>query len=82
MSYCDLCHCYDDEHTDGAPDMCMGRFYKPTREFFFSKEVMGEEYCKYDWGTKKNWQGDTITCMCESCFKSLDRLGQIVWREK
>ena len=79
MSYCDLCHCYDDEHTDGEPDMQSGRYYKPIREYFYSKEVMGEKYCKYDWGVKKNWNGDTITCMCETCFKSLDRLGQIVW---
>ena len=82
MSYCDLCHCYDDEHTDGEPDMQRGRYYKPTREFFFSKKIIGEDYCKYDWGVRKNIEGYVITCMCESCFKLLDRLGKIKWKQK
>ena len=82
MSYCDLCFCYDDEHTDGEPDMQRGRYYKPTLEYFYSKEVMGERYCDYDWGVKKNTDGDVITCMCQRCFKSLDRLGKIKWKEK
>ena len=82
MSYCDLCHCYDDEHTDGEPDMQKGRYYKPTREFFYSKEVVGKKYCAYDWGNIKSTKGYEVTCLCEHCFKSYDRLGKIKWKEK
>ena len=50
MSYCDLCHVYDAEHTDGEPDMMIGRYYKPLLDYFYSVEVMGEKLCDYNWG--------------------------------
>ena len=42
---------------------------------------MGEKYCKYDWGVRKNIEGDVITCMCQSCFNSMNRLGKIKWKK-
>lgn len=53
MSYCDLCHVYDAEHTDGEPDMMIGRYYKPLLDYFYSVEVMGEKWCDYNWGKLK-----------------------------
>ncbi|BCU94348.1 MAG: hypothetical protein CM15mV4_3130 [Caudoviricetes sp.] len=29
MSYCDMCHVYDDEHTDGEPHMMRGDITNP-----------------------------------------------------
>ena len=80
MAYCDKCGNYDDEHTDGEPDMRIGRHYKPSLEYFYSKEVMGEQYCDYNWGHIKSELGDGVSCMCQNCFKSLDRLGKIKWK--
>tara|TARA_Y100000992_G_scaffold288622_1_gene242434 strand:+ start:434 stop:700 length:267 start_codon:yes stop_codon:yes gene_type:complete len=80
MSYCDLCHVYDDEHTDGEPDMMTGRYYKPLLDYFYSVEVMGEKWCDYNWGELKNWEGDVVTCMCQRCFNSMDRMGKVKWK--
>ena len=75
MCYCDICSCYNDEHTDGEPDMQRGKYYKPTREYKYSLKAMGKDYCNYDWGHIF----PDVFCMCESCFKSYDRLGKIKW---
>lgn len=77
MSYCDLCHNYDDEHTDGEPSMMRGSSYKPLLDYFYSVEIMGKNWCNYDWGQLTNSEGDVVTCMCERCFKSMDRMGKI-----
>ncbi len=82
MSYCDLCHVYDDEHTDGEPDMQRGRWYKPNYDYYYSIEMMGKEWCDYDWGHLTNSEGDDVTCMCQRCFNSMDRMGKITWNKK
>ena len=48
MSYCDMCHVYDGEHTDGEPHMMRGRYYKPLLDYFYSVEIMGEKWCDYN----------------------------------
>ena len=80
MSYCDLCHVYDSEHTDGEPDMMTGRYYQPLLDYFYSKEVMGEKWCDYDWGELRNSEGDVVTCMCQRCFGSMQRMGKVKWK--
>ena len=85
MAYCDLCGNFDSEHTDGEPDLMALPKHKPELEFYYSAEIMNKwqpNYVKYDWGTKKNWRGEVITCMCQTCFNSMDKLGNIIWREK
>ena len=37
---------------------------------------MGEKYCDYNWGKLKNSEGDEVTCMCQICFNSMDRMGK------
>ena len=78
MAYCDICSNYDDEHTDGEPSMMRGRNYKPLLDYRYSLEVMGEEYCDYDWGHIF----PDVFCMCERCFNAYDRLGKIKWKCK
>ena len=78
MAYCDICNNYDDEHTDGEPSMKIGNHYKPLLDYFYSLEVMGEDYCDYDWSHIKGF--DEVTCMCQLCFNSYDRLGKIKWK--
>ena len=60
--------------------MMRGSYYKPLLEFFYSVEVMGKDWCDYDWGQLTNSEGDVITCMCERCFKSMDRMGKVKWK--
>ena len=80
MSYCDLCHVYDAEHTDGEPDMMKGRYYQPLLDYFYSVEIMGEKWCDYNWGKLKNSEGDEVTCMCQRCFGSMQRMGKVKWK--
>ena len=74
MAYCDICGNYDDEHTDGEPSMQIGYHYKPLLDYFYSAEMLGEDWAKYE-----DWS-DTFpetNCMCEHCFNAYDRLCKI-----
>ena len=77
MSYCEICGNYDDEHTDGEPDMQKGRNYKPLYNYYYSPKMIGFEYAKYDWTHFL----PKIDCICEQCFNAYDRLGKIKRRK-
>ena len=77
MAYCDICGNYDDEHTDGEPSMQIGYHYKPLLDYFYSGEILGEDWAKYE-----DWSDifPEIDCMCEQCFNAYDHLGKIKWK--
>ena len=77
MAYCDICGNYDDEHTDGEPSMMIGNHYKPLLDYFYSAEILGENWAKYE-----DWSDifPETYCMCEQCFNAYDRLGKIKWK--
>ena len=82
MAFCHICGNYDSEHTDGEPSMMIGRHYKPLLDYFYSVEMLGEDWCDYNWGHLKNSEGDEVSCLCHLCFNSMDRLGKIKWNCK
>ena len=73
MAYCDICGNYDDEHTDGEPSMMRGRNYKPLLDYYYSVDIIGKDWAKYDWS---HFLPNT-DCMCEQCLNAYDRLGKI-----
>ena len=80
MAFCNICHNYDDEHTDGEPSMMRGRNYKPSLDYFYSVEMLGEDWCDYNWGQLTNSEGDDVSCLCQLCFNSMNRMGKIKWK--
>ena len=82
MAYCDIRGNYDDEHTDGEPSMMRGRNYKPLLDYFYSVEMLGEDWCDYNWGQLTNSEGDNVSCLCQLCFNSMNRMGKIKWKCK
>ena len=76
MSYCDMCHVYDAEHTDGEPHMMTGRYYKPLLDYFYSVEVMGEKWCDYNWGQLINSEGDVVYLYVSTMFQFYGSDGQ------
>ena len=77
MAFCHICGNYDSEHTDGEPSMMIGKHYKPLLDYFYSVEMLGEDWCDYNWGHLKNSEGDEVSCLCQLCFNSMDRMGKI-----
>ena len=79
MSYCDLCHVYDAEHTDGEPDLMNYHKHRSDLEYYYSATIMNKwqpDYVKYDWS---HFLPNT-NCMCEQCFNAYDRMGKIKWK--
>ena len=82
MAYCDICGNYDSEHTDGEPSMMRRQNYKPLLDYFYSVEMLGEDWCDYNWGHLTNSEGDEVSCLCQLCFNSMNRMGKIKWKCK
>ena len=82
MAFCHICGNYDSEHTDGEPSMMIGKHYKPLLDYFYSVEMLGEDWCDYNWGHLKNSEGDEVSCLCQLCFNSLYRMFKIKWNCK
>ena len=82
MAFCHICGNYDSEHTDGEPSMMIGKHYKPLLDYFYSVEMLGEDWCDYNWGHLKNSEGDEVSCLCLLCFNSMDRMCKIKWNCK
>ena len=46
MAMCDVCGNYDDEHTDGMPELQTGQDYQPELYYYFDGDFCVEDY---DW---------------------------------
>ena len=72
MSFCDVCGNYDDENTDGMPELQTGPDYQPTLYYYWDGEFCLEDY---DW---RNAFPD-VDCMCEICFDIANKEKKIKW---
>ena len=72
MSYCDVCGNYDDENTDGMPELQEGQDYQPELYYYYDGDFCVEDY---DW--RKHFP--TVDCMCEICFDIANSEKKISW---
>ena len=61
MAYCDVCGNFDDEYTDGEPEIKALEGYNPTLYYYWDGDICDEDY---------NWRRKfpDVDCMCEICF--------------
>ena len=72
MAYCDVCGNFDDEHTDGEPEIKALEGYQPTLYYYWDGDFCTEDY---DWRRKF----PQVDCMCEICFDIAQSEGKIKW---
>ena len=72
MAYCDVCGNYDDEHTDGMPELQTGQDYQTTLYYYYDGDFCVEDY---DW----RQHFPKVDCMCEICFDIANEEGKLVW---
>ena len=72
MAYCDVCGNFDDEHTDGEPEIKALEGYQPTLYYYWDGSFCEEDY---DWRRKF----PDVDCMCEICFDIANRESKIDW---
>ena len=72
MAYCDVCGNFDDEHTDGEPEIRALEGYQPTLYYYWDGDFCTEDY---DWRRKF----PQVDCMCEICFDIAQSEGKIKW---
>ena len=72
MALCNVCGNYDDEHTDGMPELQTGQDYQPELNYYFDGDFCVEDY---------DWRGHFphVDCMCEICFDIANEEGKLVW---
>tara|TARA_R100001460_G_scaffold50941_7_gene89501 strand:+ start:1125 stop:1361 length:237 start_codon:yes stop_codon:yes gene_type:complete len=75
MSFCDVCGNYDDENTDGMPELQTGPDYQPTLYYYWDGDFAVEDY---DW--RKAFP--EVDCMCEICFDIANSEKKIKWEKK
>ena len=75
MAYCDVCGNFDDEHTDGEPEIKALEGYNPTLYYYWDGDFCEEDY---DWRRKF----PKVDCMCEICFDIANSEGKIEWVNK
>ena len=49
MAYCDVCGNFDDEHTDGEPEIRALEGYQPSLYYYWDGDFCDEDY---DWRRK------------------------------
>ena len=72
MAYCDVCGNFDDEHTDGEPEVRAMRGYQPTLYYYWDAPIEED----YDWRDSF----PDVDCMCEICFDIANREKKIKWQ--
>ena len=72
MAYCDVCGNFDDEHTDGEPEIKALEGYQPTLYYYWDGSFCEEDY---DWRRKF----PDVDCMCEICFDIANKESKIDW---
>ena len=72
MAFCDVCGNYDDENTDGMPELQEGQDYQPELYYYYDGDFCVEDY---DW--RKHFP--TVDCMCEICFDIANSEKKINW---
>ncbi len=72
MSYCDVCGNYDDENTDGMPELQTGPDYQPSLYYYWDGEFALEDY---DWRDAF----PDVDCMCEICFDIANKEKKLKW---
>ena len=72
MAFCDVCGNYDDENTDGMPELQVGQDYQPELYYYYDGDFCVEDY---DW--RKHFP--TVDCMCEICFDIANEEKKIIW---
>ena len=72
MAFCDVCGNYDDENTDGMPELQEGQDYQPELYYYYDGDFCVEDY---DW--RKHFP--TVDCMCEICFDIANVEKKISW---
>ena len=72
MARCDVWGNYDDEHTDGMPELQTGQDYQPELYYYFDGDFCVEDY---------DWRGHFphVDCMCEICFDIANEENKLVW---
>ena len=72
MAYCDVCGNFDDEHTDGEPEIKALEGYQPSLYNYWDGDFCEEDY---DWRRKF----PQVDCMCEICFDIANKESKIDW---
>jgi len=72
MAFCDVCGNYDDENTDGMPELQEGQDYQPELYYYYDGDFCVEDY---DW--RKHFPD--VDCMCEICFDIANVEKKISW---
>ena len=72
MAFCDVCGNYDDENTDGMPELQEGQDYQPELYYYYDGDFCVEDY---DW--RKAFPD--VDCMCEICFDIANVEKKINW---
>ena len=72
MAYCDVCGNFDDEYTDGEPEIKALEGYQPTLYYYWDGDICDEDY---------NWRRKfpDVDCMCEICFDIANKESKIDW---
>ena len=69
MALCEQCGNFDDEHTDGEPDLRALPEYQPDLYYYWHGDIEED----YDMGD--------YTCLCEICFDINNSEGKIAWKD-
>ena len=74
MAYCDVCGNFDDEHTDGEPEIQALEGFQPSLYYYWDSwtGLCDEDY---DWRRKF----PKVDCMCEICFDIANKESKIDW---
>jgi len=73
MAYCDVCGNFDDEHTDGEPEIRALEGYQPTLYYYWDAPLEEIYY----------WRDSfpNVDCMCEICFDIANFSKKIIWAD-
>ena len=74
MAMCDVCGNYDDEHTDGMPELQTGQDYQPELYYYYD-----EDFCVEDYDWRQHFP--KVDCMCEICFDIANEEKKIIWAD-
>ena len=74
MAFCDVCGNYDDENTDGMPELQVGQDYQPELYYYWDGEFASENY---DWRDAF----PDVDCMCEICFDIANKEKKLKWNQ-
>ena len=72
MAFCDVCGNFDDENTDGMPELQTGPDYQPSLYYYWDGEFALEDY---DWRDALS----DVDCMCEICFDIANKEKKLKW---